>query len=205
MKKLIVMVIAAAVTAAVFAPAVMAEDFYYKKAAVNDDMADLVKAEKDVYAEKDSKTGFWLIGAGAAVDRLPLTAAKFSLPMFYFAYESIYKKMLGTLDFSWSIGFYDLMPELEFAVLMPMKPFDIRISAGGYYDLIIGGAAGMLVKLGVILNKTVQFDLLMIPIGTQPTISYQDLISTGKKIDVSEAANNGLKFPIFGVLLSIRI
>jgi hypothetical protein len=198
MKKLIVKVLAVAVTAAVLAPAVMAQDYYYKKAAVSESIQD-----RDVYAERDTKTGFWIVGAGAMVNRLPLSASEFTLPMIYFAYESIYKKMLGAFDFSWSIGFYDLMPEIEFAVIMPMKPFDLRVSVGGYYDMILGGHAGMLMKTGIILNKYVQFDVLLIPFGTQPTISYQELITTGKKVEYD--GTNGLKFPVFGALLSIRI
>jgi hypothetical protein len=74
---------------------------------------------------------------------------------------------------------------------------------GGYYDMILGGHAGMLMKTGIILNKYVQFDVLLIPFGTQPTISYQELITTGKKVEYD--GTNGLKFPVFGALLSIRI
>jgi hypothetical protein len=203
MKNLILKVLAIAVTAAVLAPAVTAQDYYYKKATAVETVQATDTQERDIYAEKESKTGFWLVGAGAMVNKLPLTAADFTLPMIYFSYESVYKKMLGPLDFAWSLGFYDLMPELEFAVSMPMKPFDLRLSVGGYYDLVIGGAGGMLVKMGVVLNKTVQFDVLLIPIGTQPTISYSELLSTGKKVNYD--GTNGLKFPIFGALLSMRI
>lgn len=204
MKKFIVCVLAVAVTAAVMAPAVLAQEYYYKKAVTVDPVIPVPEtAERDVYAERDSRTGFWLIGAGAMVNRLPLSASEFTLPLIYFAYESIYKKMMGPFDFSWCIGLYDLIPEIEFAVIMPMKPFDFRVSVGGYYDFIIGGHAGMLLKTGIILNKYVQFDLMFVPIGSQPTISYSELLETGNKVDYD--GTNGLKFPIFGALLSIRI
>jgi hypothetical protein len=207
MKKTIGFVLAVAVTAAVMAPAVCAQDYYYKKAVTVDSSAkaaaEELTGERDVYAERDSKTGFWLIGGGAMVNRLPLSASEFTLPMLYFAYESIYKKAMGPFDFSWSIGFYDLMPEIEAAVFLPMKPFDLRISVGGYYDFIIGGHAGMLLKTGIVLNKYAQFDLLFVPFGTQPTISYSELLKTGNKVDYD--GTNGLKFPLFGALVSIRI
>ena len=71
------------------------------------------------------------------VNRMPISASEYTLPIAFFAYESIYKKMLGPFDFSWSIGFYDLMPEIEFSAILPLKPFDLRVSAGAYYDFII--------------------------------------------------------------------
>ena len=203
MKNLILKVLAVAVTTAVLAPAATAQDYYYKKAVTVDSIPVPEIQDRDVYAERDTRTGFWLIGAGAMVNRLPLSASDYTLPMFYFAYESIYKKMINPFDFSWSIGFYDLMPEIEFAVIMPMKPFDFRLSVGGYYDLIFGGHAGMLVKTGIILNKCVQFDVLLIPFGTQPTVSYSESLKQGRI--VLNDGNHGLKFPVFGALISMRI
>jgi hypothetical protein len=34
------------------------------------------------------------------------------------------------------------MPEIEFGMTIPAKPFDFRLSAGGFYDVIIGGMFG---------------------------------------------------------------
>jgi hypothetical protein len=201
MKKMILVVLVLAAAAAC-APA-MAEDYYYKKTVAVDPAVQAPDtAERDLYAERDTKTGFWLFGAGAMVNRLPLSASEYTLPMVYFAYESIYKKMMGSLDFSWSIGFYDLMPEIEFGAILPMKPFDLRLSGGGYYDLILGGSAGTLWKLGIILNKAVQFDVLIIPFGTQPAVSYSE--SLKQHHIVNNDGQHGLKFPVYGAMLSTR-
>ncbi|HPI02285.1 MAG TPA: hypothetical protein PLB12_00075 [Candidatus Goldiibacteriota bacterium] len=158
--------------------------------------------ERDVYAEKENKTGFWVLGAGGAVNSLPLASSKFTLPLIYLAYEGVNKKSLGNFDTSWSFGLYDFMPEAEFAVIMPVKPLDFRLSVGAYYDIIIGGHAGMLVKAGAILNKTYSFDVMVIPIGTQPSVSYSESLSQQKIVE--NDGKHGLEFPVFGVLASIR-
>jgi len=175
---------------------VCAEGYYYKQGLEQEN------TEVDSYDVKDSKTGFWILGGGLMVGSLPLSQSETNLPMVFFAYESIHKKMLGSMDFSWSIGFYDLMPEVEFAAIMPVKPFDVRIAVGGYYDFIIGGHAGMFFKAGMIINKLVGVDLVMIPIGTQPSVSYQDSIEQGEIVPYD--GENGLDFPIYGLLVSLR-
>ncbi|PKL92034.1 MAG: hypothetical protein CVV21_04615 [Candidatus Goldiibacteriota bacterium HGW-Goldbacteria-1] len=158
--------------------------------------------ERDIYAEKEDKTGFWVIGAGGAVNSLPLASSKFTLPLIYVAYEGVNKKALGIFDASWSFGLYDFMPEAEIALILPVKPIDFRLSVGAYYDIIIGGHAGVLVKAGAILNKTYSFDLMVIPIGTQPSVSYSESLSQQKIVE--NDGNHGLEFPVFGVLTSIR-
>jgi hypothetical protein len=157
---------------------------------------------KEEYDRRSGRTGFWILGAGAAVDKLPIAASKYTLPMVFFAYESIHKKALGELDFSWSFGLYDLMPEFELAVIIPVKPFDFRVSVGGYYDFWLGGHGGLLVKAGVILNKTVGLDIMLIPYGTQPSVSYSETLNKGYVVE--NDGDHGLEFPLFGVLLSTR-
>jgi hypothetical protein len=157
---------------------------------------------RDEYTKRDGRTGFWIVGAGAMVNKLPVSLSEYVLPMVYVAYERIQKKALGSLDFSWSFGFYDLMPEAEFAVIIPAKPFDFRVSVGGYYDFIFGGHAGVLAKVGVIIQKTISLDLVMVPIGTQPIISYSESLSQEKA--VLNDGEHGMEFPVFGVLLSTR-
>lgn len=158
---------------------------------------------ENLYDERESRTGFWILGGGAAVNKLPVSASEYTLPLVFFAYESIQKKAIGDLDFSWSIGFYDLMPEIEAAVTMPLKPFDLRVSAGAYYDFIIGGHAGLLLKFGVIMNKYLGVDVLFIPIGTQPEVSYSESLKQGRI--VLNDGEHGLDFPLFGLLLSVRM
>ncbi len=157
----------------------------------------------NLYDERESRTGFWIIGGGAAVNRLPVSASEYTLPLIFFAYESIHKKAIGDLDFSWSIGFYDLMPEIEAAVTMPLKPFDLRVSAGAYYDFIIGGHGGLLLKFGVVMNKYLGIDVLLIPIGTQPAVSYSESLKQQKI--VMNDGEHGLDFPLYGLLLSVRM
>ena len=158
---------------------------------------------ENLYDERESRTGFWILGGGAAVNRLPVSASQYTLPLVFFAYESIQKKAIGELDFSWSIGFYDLMPEIEAAVTMPLKPFDLRVSAGAYYDFIIGGHAGLLLKFGIIMNKYLGIDVMLIPIGTQPEVSYSE--SLRQQRIVLNDGEHGLDFPLFGLLLSVRM
>lgn len=178
----------------------LATDYYYKKVIT---VPTPEIASSDDYAERENKTNFWIIGGGAMVEKLPLAIAEYTLPIIFVAYENIHKKSIGGLDFSWSIGFYDLMPEIEFAITIPVKPFDIRISTGGYYDFIIGGHTGLLVKSGIILNKRIGLDVILVPIGTQPTVSYSQ--SLKQKKFVENDGTHGLDFPIMGVLISFRL
>ncbi|MCX7698595.1 MAG: hypothetical protein N2114_03920 [Candidatus Goldbacteria bacterium] len=175
------------------------EGYYYKKAVT----VPAPEIENDEYTAREGRTYFWIVGGGAMVEKLPISAAKYTLPIIFVAYESIYKKSISALDFSWSIGFYDLMPEIEFAVTVPLKPFDIKLSAGGYYDLIIGGHAGLLTKVGIIINKTIGFDVILVPIGTQPTVSYSESLKKQKIIE--NDGQHGLDFPIMGMMFSVRI
>jgi len=174
------------------------ESYYYKKAVT----VPVPEIENDEYAAREGRTYFWIVGGGAMVEKLPISAAKYTLPMIFVAYESIYKKSISALDFSWSIGFYDLMPEIEFAVTIPIKPFDIRLSAGCYYDIIIGGHAGLLTKTGIIINKTIGLDVILIPIGTQPTVSYSESLKKQKIIE--NDGEHGLDFPIMGMMFTLR-
>jgi hypothetical protein len=189
-----------AVTALVFtATALFAQGYNYKS---------VLKEEKsqgallDQYDENAKKNGMWIIGAGAAINRLPVAASEFTLPLFYFGYEALQKKALGEMDYSWCFGFYDFMPSVEFAAYINAKPFDFRFSAGGYYDLIIGGSAGVVCKAGVVINKSVGFDVLMIPVGTQPSVSYSESLKTGKVVE--NDGSHGLEFPVYGVMVNFR-
>ena len=193
------MVLAGLVMVTGMVSGVKAEEYNYKRTIVQSSTVE----NEDPYEARASRTGYWIVGGGAAVNKMPISASKFTLPLAYVAYESINKKSIGDFDFSWSFGLYDLMPEIEFGLIIPAKPFDFRLSVGAFYDVIIGGTLGMLCKAGVIINKSVQFDLMFIPIGTQPTISYSE--SLAQQHIVENDGDHGLEFPVFGVLIGFRI
>jgi hypothetical protein len=198
MKKFLVAILAGLTLTAGFTVKANAQNYD-----INHNVIQAPNAEdEDLYDSRAGKTGYWILGGGAAVNKMPLSASKFTLPLGYLAYESISKKSIGNNDFSWCFGLYDLMPELEFGMIIPAKPFDFRLSAGGFYDMIIGGSAGMLVKAGVIINKSLEFDLMFIPIGTQPTVSYSQSIQQSKIVE--NDGHHGLDFPVFGILFGLR-
>ena len=97
-------------------------------------------------------TALLALTGGAAVNSLPISASKFTLPLVYVAYEAISKKSLGDFDSSWSFGLYDLM---------------------------------------------------FIPIGSQPTVSYSEFLA--KQHIVTNDGSHGLNFSVFGVLLGFRL
>ncbi len=200
--KILGMVLGAAI---VLSSAVMAENGYYQAPGYNNARGAVLDVTRgiDEYDARANKTGYWVVGVGAAVNSLPLSASKFTLPLLYVGYESINRKSIGDMDMAWAFGLYDLMPEIEFAVMIPAKPFDFRISAGGFYDVIIGGTVGVIAKAGVIINKSMQFDLVFIPIGTQPTVSYSE--SLAQQHIVMNDGKHGLDFPVFGVQVSYRM
>jgi hypothetical protein len=201
MKKLLIVAAAVIFSAVMGAQALRADDPGYGRKTMQQVAAGEGDAE-DLYQERASRTGFWMFGAGAAVNSMPISASKFTLPLVYLGYESIEKKALGDYDFSWAFGLYDLMPEVELGMIIPAKPFDFRFSAGGFYDVIIGGTLGVLLKAGVIINKAMEFDLMFIPIGTQPSVSYSE--SLAQQHIVMNDGKHGLDFPVYGILVGYR-
>lgn len=192
-----------AILAVAMAMAVQAyAEGYNYKSLVTEEKTTPAAAKGDQYDEMAKKNGYWILGAGAAINKLPVAASEYTLPLVYLGYEALQKKALGDLDFAWCFGFYDFMPSIEFAAYINAKPFDFRFSAGGYYDLIFGGSAGLVCKAGVVINKGLSFDVLVIPVGTQPEISYSESMKQGKF--VKNDGDAGLDYPVYGVMLNMR-
>jgi hypothetical protein len=147
----------------------------------------------------------WGFGGGITVSSLPVASSEFKMPMTQLYYDYAFGSSIasgnGIFRPGLSVGLYGLngfvpIPEAELlALINEEEDLSLRLGLGGFYDILIGGHSGISLKLGVIINKEYQFDIISVPKGNPPVKPYSELVDGGPE---------DIKTPYFGILFSWR-
>ena len=156
-----------------------------------------------------------LFSAGIVLNELPVAVAEMKLPITQFAYD--YSFMEPTEFFRTSIeigayGFYGLLPVPELGANIYIgresQDFQGKLGINGFYDISVGGHAGMAIRPGIIIKNRVEFSFIIVPFGTDSKQSYQEFfgLETAEEAQKSyeENGNRHVVVPYYGVMVGFR-
>jgi hypothetical protein len=156
------------------------------------------------------------IGLGLITSDFPVSQARSRFFISTFNYEYCFMNPTDRFRTSIELGLYGFnallpVPLLGADLYLGSEENDIQVKVGlnGFYDLSVGGHAGLMVKPGVVVNNRFDIALFMVPVGTDATRSYKEFL----KMETSQEAEknymkNGNRFvvlPYYGVMFTIRI
>ena len=152
---------------------------------------------------------------GIVLNELPVAVADMKLPMAQVAYDYSFMdpSQLIRTSFEFGVyGFYGLLPvpEVGANLYIGRESQDIqgKLGINGFYDISVGGHAGMAIKPGILIKNRVDFSFIVVPFGTDSKQSYKEFFQLESKQDAEESyIKNGNRYvvvPYFGVMLGLR-
>ena len=158
----------------------------------------------------------WGWGVGGVVNRLPIAVSTFNVPLQYICYEHTFGDN-PEAPFKTSVspglyGFYGVfpVPSLESSIIYDPGPVGGRLSVGAFYDILVGGHWGMSVKLGSIIHRKYELDLVLVPVGEEhPRVIYSELLDARKLKENKQDPETGewgqtIEFPYYGLLFTVH-
>lgn len=169
-------------------------------------------AAADIRLEPDN--GHFGLGAGMAFTNVPFSMSKLKLPLTYLYYDRQFTDPTSPVRASVELGMYGFegivpVPELGSNLYLGSEESLIqgKIGIGGFYDIAVGGHAGVTVKGGVILANRFDFSLFVVPLGRDSKRSYLEVIGAESKAEAQDGyAKEGhfVQMPYFGFLITMR-
>jgi len=136
----------------------------------------------------------WYWGAGAVVSDVPVMKSRFTVPFAQLLYEYNVSDPSKTFRFSMGGGLYGLNVILPVPVFQPSlyigsenNDLMARFSAGPFYDVIIGGHAGVLFSGGVVFKNRIDVSFVIVPFGSQPVRPYPEIIGKSEEVFLDTA------------------
>jgi hypothetical protein len=141
--------------------------------------------------------GHWSWGLGLMTTDIPIAASRLTAFMTQIFYERNLNNTDASYRFALGGGFYGLGGLLPVPVLRPAfyfgsekSPIMGRVTVGGFYDLLVGGHAGVSLTAGMVVRNRFDFSIILVPWGTQPVRPYQEFFGKTEEefIDTSDVA-----------------
>jgi len=140
-------------------------------------------------------------GLGGVANDFPILNADFRFLMATVAWEYFYSDyQRGLYKYSMEVGlnlmnFFLPSPYLQVNFYSGGYPFYAKFALGALGEVFIGGHFGILGRVGIEVDNTYEFTLLMVFYGSQPNVSYTDL-----ETREDEAGYKPISFPYFGAV-----
>jgi hypothetical protein len=154
-------------------------------------------------------------GLGIVVDDVPVATADLKIGISSLYWDRQFMDPTSSLRTSVELGlygFYLLLPIPQVSANMYFgseeNTIQGKLGVGGFYDVSVGGHAGLMVKTGVILKNRFDISFLVVPTGTDSEESYGKLLGLDSEQEASENyrrnGNQHVVMPYYGMLVSIR-
>ena len=161
----------------------------------------VVSANDYLEYKKGYRKNRLVVGGGGVANDFPIINSEFKFFMATVAWEYFYSDyQRGLTKYSSEVGI-NLMnmflpsPYLQFNAYAGTYPFYGKLSLGVIGEVFLGGHFGVFLRAGMEVNSIYEFNLIMIFMGTQPNISYTDLV-TAK----GEPGYVPIDFPYYGAV-----
>ncbi len=172
------------------------------------------KAHADLQLEPSNKHVNF--GIGLVTSDLPISEADLRLVITSFYYDYCFMNPMSKFRTSIELGVYGFygilpIPELGANLYIGSEDQDIhyKIGVGGFYDISVGGHAGLMIKPGLIIKNRFDISLFIVPTGTDSKKSYAQFLGMESKADAKEAyEKQGDQFvvmPYYGLMFTIRL
>jgi hypothetical protein len=92
------------------------------------------------------------------------------------------------------------VPFIQGNVYFGSYPYYLKAGLGCHAEVILGGHVGAYLQLGFEMLEALDFSVMIVPIGTQPQVSYTDLESRP-----GDPGYSKIVFPYAGVVVTYKI
>jgi hypothetical protein len=171
--------------------------------------------EESVYEEGMGKSDIWGVGLGYVFNKVPISMSTFNVFMSNLWYSHVFgdpndqTRIAGTLGL---YGFQLLLPvpraSMDFYVGKPSQAIQFKGGIGAFYDVAVGGHAGVNGELGVVINNRVDVSFMAVPFGRDSERSYAEFMGLKSQEeadkDYIDANNQWVEMPYFGMFVGLR-
>jgi hypothetical protein len=153
-------------------------------------------------------------GVGMAFSKIPFLMSNLKLPLSNFYYDRQFTDPNNSIRASAELGLYGFsgiipVPEIGSNLYIggEKSPIQGKIGLGGFYDIAVGGHAGIMAKLGAILANRFDLSVFVVPTGTDSKQSYQEFLGLESKASADAyyaQTGHHVAMPYFGFMFTIR-
>jgi hypothetical protein len=169
-----------------------------------------------------NQQSFWGGGLGLVFTSIPISQSQFTVIMS----ELHYSQYLGDPNASMRtaatlglFGFALILPvpkiSMEMYLGKPTQDVQGKVGVGGFYDIAVGGHAGVSAEIGVRLKNRVDATVYIVPAGIDSKRDYLEFMGIRNKTDDNDGSKDGdgipdyketphVKMPYFGFFLSFN-
>lgn len=156
------------------------------------------------------------LGFGMVTSDLPISEADLRLMITTVNYDYCFMNPMKKFRTSLEIGLYGFygilpIPELGANLYIGSEDQDIhyKIGVGGFYDISVGGHAGLMVKPGIIIKNRFDVSFFIVPTGLDSEKSYAQFLGLQSKDEAKEEYkkhdNQHVIMPYYGLMFTIRL
>ena len=165
--------------------------------------------------EGEVKQDYWGVGLGYVFNKVPVSLSTFNVFMSNLWYSHVFgdpndnTRIAGTLGL---YGFQLLLPvpraSVDFYLGKPTQTVQFKGGIGGFYDVAVGGHAGVNGEVGVVLKNRVDISFMAVPFGKDSERSYAEFMGLKSeeeaKEDYVDANNQWVEMPYYGIFVGLR-
>ena len=148
-------------------------------------------------------------GVGYVFDQIPISQSNFKILMSEIDYGYWLSDPNESMRMAASVGLYGFalilpVPKVSAAMYFgkPTNDLQAKIGVGGFYDITVGGHAGVNTELGVLIKNKVDISMVIVPTGLDSKRDYIDFI--GLRKDGEVASKPYVVFPYFGIFVKLH-
>lgn len=152
---------------------------------------------------------YWGFGLGYVFTEIPISQSEFTVFMselYYSYYLSDPNASMRTALTLGAYGFALILPvpqvSAEFFLGAPTQDIQGKLGVGGFYDISVGGHAGMSLELGARLKDKVDVSFFIVPTGVDSKRDYLDFL--GLRDEDDKPTKPYVIMPYFGLFLTFK-
>ncbi len=167
------------------------------------------------FAPSDADRSYWGWNLGGVFSDIPISEAidngfaVFMANLYYGHYLTDPNEKFRTAFSLGVYGFQLILPVpvigMDVFVGKPNQDLQFKGSIGGFYDITVGGHAGMALGAGVLLKNSFNVSLFMVPFGKDADRDYLNFVgSRDEALNCNDADVDCVNMPYFGLFAGFQ-
>jgi hypothetical protein len=152
---------------------------------------------------------FWGWGIGYVFTEVPISQSEFSVFMSQLYYSYYLSDPSESMRTALSMGLYGFalvlpVPKVsaEFYLGKSSQEIQGKFGVGGFYDIAVGGHAGISGEMGIRIKDKVDFSFFVVPTGIDSKRDYLDFMGLRDEDEIVKKPY--VIFPYFGLFVSFK-
>jgi hypothetical protein len=169
-----------------------------------------------------NKQSFWGGGLGLVFTSIPISESDFTVLMSELHYSQYLGDPNASMRTAASLGLFGFalilpVPKISMEMYLGKPTQDVqgKVGVGGFYDIAVGGHAGVSAEVGVRLKNRIDATIYVVPAGIDSKRDYLEFMGIRNKTDDNDGSQDGdgipdyketphVKMPYFGFFLSVN-